>query len=482
MKLYILGLLDYEKAFDFTNRAVMLKNMMEMNIGKKFLKNLANTYENTSYVPKITKSTIGEEISTNHGVTQGRTSSCNLFCYFISDMPQCLVEFKYNEMDPSNLLQLMDDTVVTAESKDILSLKMEKLINYSEQKYLEINTDKTKYMQLVNVPSMEDIVMDNHIMKAVKPEDGYVWLGFILSYTNNVQKLIETNLNKKKFSLCRFYSWLEINETTPIKLKLNVLYSCMFASILYSCETWGNIDNIINELLAIERKALKSCLGVKQGTPNDVIYIELNKPDIEATIMERQFNFFDNFKKLNESNAEAKKLWNKFVRVLRERNKSCPFVEYYCGLNKGYIKKNMSERKIRIAMSEKSMDKRYNEMFNLNYSSVLYNSLVNDTDRCIITRWRLSCHQLYIETGRYKNPKIERAERKCSTCLVLENEFHALFQCCAHVFVRNKFDSLLLKYKSVQELLNPSDHHDIREIAAYIRTIEKNMEVLNMYQ
>ena len=50
-----------------------------------------------------------------------------------------------------------------------------------------------------------------------------------------------------------------------------------------------------------------------------------------------------------------------------------------------------------------------------------------------------------------------------------------------HVFVRIKFNGLIMKYKSVQEILNPVDHHDIREVASYIRTIEKNM-ALNMYQ
>ena len=37
----------------------------------------------------------------------------------------------------------------------------------------------------------------------------------------------------------------------------------MFTSVLYSCESWGDITD---KLLQIERNALKICLGVKLGT------------------------------------------------------------------------------------------------------------------------------------------------------------------------------------------------------------------------
>ena len=69
-KLYIM-LLDYEKAFDYINRAEMLNKLMKKNYGKKFIQNFANTYKNTTYVPKITANTLGENIETSQGLTQG---------------------------------------------------------------------------------------------------------------------------------------------------------------------------------------------------------------------------------------------------------------------------------------------------------------------------------------------------------------------------------------------------------------------------
>ena len=60
-------------AFDFVNRSTLLKKMMAKGIGHVFLKSLANIYQSTSYLPKISDNMLGDEIITSHGVTQGRT-------------------------------------------------------------------------------------------------------------------------------------------------------------------------------------------------------------------------------------------------------------------------------------------------------------------------------------------------------------------------------------------------------------------------
>ena len=126
------------------------------------------------------------------------------------------------------------------------------------------------------------------------------------------------------------------------------------------------------------------------------------------------------------------------------------------------------------------MTVRYVTLFNLKSPTVLYKSSINDEHRMIITRWRLSCHKLYIETGRYKTPKIPREERLCLNCDVLEDENHAIFHCKVHQTIRRKFDNLLRKYNSVGKLLDPNEEGDIRTIANFLTEIENNMEKLGM--
>ena len=58
-------------------------------------------------------------------------------------------------------------------------------------------------------------------------------------------------------------TWLDYNMDTPIKVKLLVLYNCVFSSILYGAETWYDISTVSEDLLLLERQALRRCLGVK---------------------------------------------------------------------------------------------------------------------------------------------------------------------------------------------------------------------------
>ena len=50
--------------------------------------------------------------------------------------------------------------------------------------------------------------------------------------------------------------------------------------------------------------------------------------------------------------------------------------------------------------------------------------------RIALTRLRVSSHRLEIETGRWHKPlSIPIGERKCKSCLVLEDELHFLLEC-----------------------------------------------------
>ena len=101
---------------------------------------------------------------------------------------------------------------------------MKSILVYADRKYLHINIDKTKYLEFTNNPKLKPIRIDNHeIIEPVKPSDGYTWLGFCLSYHDNVPDIVSANLNKKMFNTVKFYNWLDVNESTPVTIKLRDL-------------------------------------------------------------------------------------------------------------------------------------------------------------------------------------------------------------------------------------------------------------------
>lgn len=157
---------------------------------------------------------------------------------------------------------------------------------------------------------------------------------------------------------------------------------------------------------------------------------------------------------------------------------------HYRNLQEKTTEKNKIERKQRVAHSSETMCIRYIHMTNnlLSYPFTLYNSFVDDRNRKIITRWRLSSHQLRIETGRRSQKYIEQALRTCKICDIIEDESHALFHCTAHVYIRQRHEDLLKTYPSVVELFNPKVDVDIQKVGKYLREIETNMVQFEMVQ
>ena len=120
----------------------------------------------------------------------------------------------------------------------------------------------------------------------------------------------------------------------------------------------------------------------------------------------------------------------------------------------------------------------YASIVNVKEKSSIYSNFVDDRYRKVITRWRLSNHKLKIETGRYHVPFIERADRKCCLCNILEDEHHAIFVCPSFAFIRQDHQNLIEKYPSVITILNPS-LEDIYEVAKFLSEIDN---VLNKRQ
>ena len=53
--------------------------------------------------------------------------------------------------------------------------------------------------------------------------------------------------------------------------------------------------------------------------------------------------------------------------------------------------------------------------------------------RHALTKIRLSSHRYNIETGRWGKNKIPRADRQCTLCNVIEDEYHILIICPRYV-------------------------------------------------
>ena len=96
--------------------------------------------------------------------------------------------------------------------------------------------------------------------------------------------------------------------------------------------------------------------------------------------------------------------------------------------------------------------------------------------RSIVSRWRLSCFELAIETGRYN--RIPRDDRLCLFCDVVEDEHHAIFDCSAYNTIREQFKDLLEENTTVKDFLNPTTKETATEVGKYLKLLEERRKEL----
>ena len=92
----------------------------------------------------------------------------------------------------------------------------------------------------------------------------------------------------------------------------------------------------------------------------------------------------------------------------------------------------------------------------------------------MLTKWRLSSHDLHIEQGRYTSPITPRADRTCKSCASkIEDEHHVLFQCPLYNIVRLRFLDLFTRLNTVNLMLNPVNIEDAEMVGDVLLQIEK---------
>ena len=305
------------------------------------------------------------------------------------------------------------------------------------------------------------------IVKSLEVGKSAPYLGLYLIHTNKLREIIEFNVNKRMFNVGKYKSWLEVNKNTPFGIKLLVLDNCALAAILYGCEAWGDVSFILKRLETIELDLLKSALGVKKGTPTDLIYHELKRGSVGMRVMDRQHQFISKINELGEEDALVKCLWN------RCQVYDISICQYYNSLTNDNQETEKIRRVEQLNQSTKTMDERYRSLIGMEEQNKIYDSYVVDSCRTILTRWRLSNFELAVETGRYCRPKIDREQRVCRTCLTMEDEYHVFFVCPLYRQVRMNHPDLFSEPRDVKRILNPTTRESVYETAYVLFEIEK---------
>ena len=442
--LYI-GLFDIEKAFDRISRLLLLRKLVALGIGSCMLAALKLLYIPTFCVLSF-YGQMSDRFETSTGIRQGASSSVFLFIVFINDLiiylkVKCVEEPLINNM---HSLLHADDTAILSTNRKLFIIKCNHMLQYFCDNQLGLNLGKSGYL-IINAKNNDlktTIHLDNGCLEY---KNHVVYLGGFISDTGNIDTDVSLYLKEKRPNVSvKFVNFCAKNYLAPFGIKLKVLDTCVSSSLCYGSETWGQFKTPMLETLY--RSGLKTALGIRSTTNNEITYIDSGQYPLECKIKKQQLNFWNTLlkDKSKTPNTPLSKLIDQAV------NMKLKYIVYYQNLALTYSSPSDCQNKLQQQFKSKWSTKINNKTSEDNNSKLAAYLTVNpeltapiyskqfEIERITITRYRTGSHNLKIETGRMQNPKIPREERLCSCKSDVQTLEHCIMSCPLLNNTRNK--------------------------------------------
>ena len=415
-KLFIL-FIDFEKAYDKVDRAKLFELLKEAGCGRVMLEVLKAIYKNTKFLFKMVV------IVANMGVKQGSSASSLLFIVYVDKMIKMVKGFENDGfLGALHILMLMDDTILFASSKENLVKKFQICQNYCAEYGMSINQGKTKFM-VINGEDEDFKTIESRGIQ-VKYCKSYIYLGAPITDDGLYSTMIDLHVREKMKHAIKFYTFLNRNPDAPFSIKKRVAKACVLVSIIYGSETW--LTDKYGKAETLYNKIVKALLDVRQTTCTDLCLIEADMPSFQALVKEKMRKYLQ--KKLPNLEADHPlqmaldlnrladtKSYRRITELLAEE---ADLVERDSEVRAESIKRSSSTKRMQYCSMNPDLD-----------SPAFYkNDDIQEYQRKEVTRFRLSSHNLKVETGRWG--RVVRENRTC-ICEVggVQDEEHVTTVC-----------------------------------------------------
>ena len=441
--LYI-GMFDLEKAFDKVSRHKLLKKLVAKGIGNCMLQALKRIYSFTccvlSYGGEFSK-----KFRTFTGIRQGAASSALLFISFIDD----LVEYLEERCEPEPILDTLhcllhaDDTAILSTNRELFINKCNHMLDYFADNSLSLNLSKSGYL-IINGKA-EDVKKNLPLKNGFLPYKSVIkYLGVKISDSGSLKEDINRYVDGKRSNLSiKFRNFCRKNFLAPLFVKLKVLGSCVSASLVYGCETWGT--NKMKNAETAFRQGLKAALSIRDCTNNEIVYIESGEFPLEVRITKQQIKFWAAIEDIIETYP------NHYISKLVKIGEDTEYVKYYKNLMNTYTDtktcndtmksnyRNLVRDKFEKAAREDSDSKLGTYlMINQDLVSPEYNQKF-EFQRVQVTRYRTGSHNLRIERDR-RFPNSKREDRVCACNMGVQTVRHICMVCPLLQDIREKYE------------------------------------------
>ena len=494
--------IDLKKAFDSVYRNGLWYKLFHLGVNGKMLRIIRDMYSKVKSFVKV-NNLLSECFESKVGLKQGEVISPLLFALFVDDLELYLQgkSCGLNFGDIQILLLLFaDDMVLLSDDPSDLQNSLNALCNYCNKWGLEVNAEKSKivvFRKRGPLRRNESWTYDNISIEVV---NDFNYMGTVFTYTGSFllnQKMLADKALKAMNVLC--------NKTRSFDFDISTLFQLFDAfvgSILnFSSEIWG-----MSKSKEIERVHLKFCkktLGVKSSTCTSILYSELNRYPLYINRYSSIIKYWG--KILFSNNLIISTMYNALLAQSdRGASNWCSNVKSLL-FQYGFAYVWFNPHSVNLKTFHVLFKKRVIDEFTQNLDSsinngsfTIYRFIRTPTDiqhylkvlpkkwRTHLAKFRLSSHQLRIETGRYGNNRVERSLRICICCdkNEIEDEYYFLLVCPAYVdlraaHIKKYFYKRPNMFKFVK-LSNLKNRNSLLNLAKFIKqSFSRRSEIIN---
>ena len=447
-KLFIVAI-DFDGAFDRVNRLTLIKKLARFGAGTTFICCIASMYQLTSNI--IQNNTSSTMYCVTAGIKQGLPLSPFLFLFYVDDIFDFFHALYHSNLvlELIHILMHADDATVLASNRCNISAKLKSMLYYCKINFIKLQTGKCHFIVINgNDKDKESLHTEQGV---IKNTESLTILGTPISQLGNFKLDVNLHFDLRFKNVIKYFNFLKSNKLAPVSIKLKVLETCVMSSLLYNCETFG--EHIPKELEQYYMKMIKSALGVRSNTVNDIVLIETGMLSLKVLVYCRQLNFY---RKLI-TNLNDKEIKQSVYAKLLDKNLS--YLNHYVKLNDTYENTHSIKSRFRDTLKRKikhlcsTEDKYKYFIYNKMNPTLLKSNFVTDYETPgveLVIRFRLGSHKLPIETGRWS--RTQRNQRLCKTCGILGDEEHYIFHC--PLIKRNDIINKVMKLEDIWNIKN----------------------------
>ena len=457
---------DFSKAFDLVNRAVLFYKLINSGWSGRLLDTVRDFYSKTSFRFKF-QGEVSPNIPNNIGVNQGGNASGFLFRKYISDLGDFLHKQVGICMGDTILSHLLwaDDLILFSDSLSGIQKQLDGLYGFCSKNRMIVNELKTKIM-VFGRGSKGNITFNGKLLDWVEK---YKYLGNIINSVKQMNgDIFKENssylCNKARGAIFSFFKRIKSYGTLPPNIMVSAYKTLVQPILLYGSDVWGTSKSMCNSIDKVCLFFIRCILRVKRSTSKLMCFGELGiiPPSVLAKI--NVLNFYLRLKEMNSNSLESVILDELcdlrdvgFPNILSKVQNIA--LSYNINLDVcNYSVESINALKQMITCDYKQLwhrdihdnnsSLRLYKSFKSEYVLEPYLSCINiDRHRQALSKFRCSSHFLEIERARHQNRIPPIWERNCLFCpYAVDDELHLLLYCSKNRELRVQFLNIVFDY------------------------------------